>query len=396
MGAAKGASSFYNTIKHYIDCGCRVDLVIGSDVTGIAFDELGIYQWHPRLLRKFNSSRVVGFIARVLFLLSFSVFAVITGRRLIQDARRTIIYAYEIHGVPAGWLLGSLFQVPLVTRFQGTILAPKLKERFWRLRYFDHFLAMRAPASLTIMANDGTLGDVVINHIRQHANLRFWINGVNLSKQLLNSSPYSSPAREDTFPFSLLTSSRLVQWKRVDRIIRALPAIRRSLPNTSLTVLGDGPEMARLARLAHDLNVADSVRFTGAIPQQAISSYYTSSDLFVTLFDLSNVGNPLLEAMWLGVPILTLAVGGTSTIVAHGHNGVLVPIHRLDDLPNEIISLLRDHQRRNALALGAKEYAKTNLDDWTARMSREAHEVFRLLQGSQRPSPRNRHATVRN
>src|SRR5206468_10715001 len=56
--------------------------------------------------------------------------------------------------------------------------------------------------------------------------------------------------------------SRLVPRKGQDVLIRALPAIRRTGPGAALLVVGGGPDMPRLQRLAVDAGVADDVRFT--------------------------------------------------------------------------------------------------------------------------------------
>lgn len=383
MGAAKGASSFYQTVRHYALAGWDVDLIIGNNADGLDLPGIKIHQWFPRYLLSLGGFRIVGTIAKLMYLSTFSLYALIRISLISKNNHRTVLYGYEIHGIPAGWLARSIFGLKFIARFQGTILHPVMATKFWRLRYWDHYLAMRLPADLTIMANDGTLGDAVIKNIRPSTNLRFWLNGVSLPEPTPKRNSSKMHACDGAIghecEYSIITSSRLVPWKRVDRIICAMPEIIKTLPRTQLIVLGDGPEMDKLVLLADKLAVLDNIDFMGAVNQLDVAKYLANADLFVSLYDLSNVGNPLLEAMCLGVPILALNSGGTESIVKNGYNGVLIGYEELTTLAAIVTSLLNDAEMRARLAINAKHFAKCNLEDWDQRMVREEGEVIRLL-----------------
>ncbi len=122
-----------------------------------------------------------------------------------------------------------------------------------------------------------------------------------------------------------MTACVLLPWKRVDRAVRALPHVRRELPEALLIILGDGEETANLERLARELGVADAVRFEGAVPQEDVRRYLWAADVFLSLNDLSNVGNPLLEAMACAKPIVTLDNGATGELIRDGETGSCCP-----------------------------------------------------------------------
>ena len=178
----------------------------------------------------------------------------------------------------------------------------------------------------------------------------------------------------------LLTVSRLAGWKCVDRSIQALPNVLRRFSSTILIVVGDGPERERLERLALEVGVRDHVRFEGAVPHSEIPKYLAAADIFLSFYDLSNVGNPLLEAMMAGKCIITLNNGDTARFVKDGDNGILLEYSELVQLPDVIVRLLADSEEKNRLGANARRFAEKNFWDWEERMDKEIEDVEALLQ----------------
>lgn len=382
LGAKKGASSFYQTIRHYAENSYQIDLITcnrtdGLDIPGVSERHLDL-EWLIRM----GSIPKMGFVFRFLVWLVFQVYVVFVGFYLARNNRPAVLYAYEITGVPAVLLLGRLMGLPVVSRFQGTVMKPLMTTWGWRVRYFDHWLGLRAHANLVIMANDGTQGDEVLRTLGIPENtVRFWMNGVDVrpkqySPQKQAVLRQSIVCHKDTL--ILLTVSRLVAWKRLDRIITAMPEITRHVPEARLVIVGDGEARAGYERLVRELDMGDYVVFTGAALHAEVAKYFAIADIFISLYDLSNVGNPLLEAMAWGKCVVTLNNGGTSSIVSHSDNGVLIEPDAIDKLPETVVELLRDNARRVQLGCAAQEYALQYFWTWHQRMAREISEVKRL------------------
>jgi glycosyltransferase involved in cell wall biosynthesis len=280
---------------------------------------------------------------------------------------------------------------------------PALDDRLLYARRYEEALALKTPADLVIMTDDGTRGDEVLARLNpaMKAKTRFWRNGLDLDR-LHHASPAERAVARRSLDvaddgFVMLTASRLAAWKRVDRAIRAMPRIRSWVPGAMLLVVGDGEERARLEALARDLRVADAVRFVGAVPQADVMSYMQASDVFLAIADLSNVGNPLLEAMACGMCVVAVDAGDTKDLIADGRSGRLVdgsnrsgiarPLEeRLADL---LVSLAGDAQQRSRLSEGATEYARDNFWTWEQRMAAEVEAVEAIATRAQarQPSP---------
>jgi len=127
----------------------------------------------------------------------------------------------------------------------------------------------------------------------------------------------------------LLTVARLVPRKGHDVVIRALPRIRETLPDAVYLIVGEGPERARLSRLAAAHGVEEAVVFAGFVPEAQLPAYYAACDGFVLPSrqlgtDVEGAGNVSLEASASGRPVIAGRSGGTNEHVVEGETGLLV------------------------------------------------------------------------
>jgi glycosyltransferase involved in cell wall biosynthesis len=303
--------------------------------------------------------------------------------RLVRGlcAQGDLVYGYEIFGAPVARRAAKAFRLPIVARFQGTLMAHRRHLPLFRLRYHRYIAGHTVPADLIIMTNDGTQGRDYLLSLGQPAErIRFWVNG---SESVPPREERGSSRRTLGVPESaplLLTVSRLVGWKRVDRAIRALAQPALAATDTHLVVAGTGTDEARLKALAEELGVTDRIRFVGAVPRDELASYYGAADLLVSLYDYSNLANPVMESMRAGLPVLALDVGGTSDVVKDGANGALVPDG--DDtvaVAGRIAALLSDREALRALGASARLWAEKNLWTWEKRIATEADELDALM-----------------
>ena len=115
------------------------------------------------------------------------------------------------------------------------------------------------------------------------------------------------------------------------------------------------------------------------MPQADVLRYLWAADVFLSLNDLSNVGNPLLEAMACGKPIVTIDNGATSDLIRDGDTGLLLPSGEPQRVAEAVLRLARDRTLRRRLAKGARAYATANFWTWEQRLAAELEEVERLV-----------------
>ena len=114
--------------------------------------------------------------------------------------------------------------------------------------------------------------------------------------------------------------------------------------------------------------------------RREVKYFMNGSDIFLSLYDHSNLCNPILEALVCGKCIVTIDDGSTRGILRDGYNAVLVKKEDLEKrLPKIIVSLLSDEKRRNQIRENARKYAETHLYTWDERMMMEIKEVEKIM-----------------
>lgn len=155
--------------------------------------------------------------------------------------------------------------------------------------------------------------------------------------------------------------SRLVKRKGQDTLIRAWPLVRAA-GDPVLLLVGSGPATGRLRQLARELGVADSVVFTGQVPEGGLPAYYDAGDVFAMPcrtrrrgLDVEGLGIVYLEASATGLPVIAGDSGGAPDAVLSGETGYVVPGRDVTALAARITELLADPA--GARAMGEKGLA---------------------------------------
>jgi glycosyltransferase involved in cell wall biosynthesis len=319
------------------------------------------------------------------FALLFPLLASRQALRLFEARAFDLLYGYEVHGVLAQRLVRRRHRgLPLIARFQGTIMRPYLDDRLQLARRYEEVLALKTRADLYIMTNDGTQGDEVLERLNPASagRVRFWRNGLDLRSVRGPTESESADARSALGiahdQFVMVTAARLARWKRIDRALDALALLRADVPRARLFVVGDGEERANLEAQAASLGIADIVTFTGAVPQVDVQKYLWAADVFLSLNELSNVGNPLLEAMASGRCIVTIDEGDTRDLIHDGETGVLLASGGPQVIAPALRKLAAEPELRARLGRSAQAFAANEFWSWDERMKVEVNEAEAL------------------
>lgn len=146
----------------------------------------------------------------------------------------------------------------------------------------------------------------------------------------------------------LVAAGRLHPQKGFAHLLRAFSAVRRVLP-CKLVILGEGPLRAELEGLVASLGLADDVALPGF--QENPYNYIAHADVFVLSSLFEGFGNVLVDALALGVPVIsTRCPVGPEDIIADGVTGVFVPPADEGALAQAILRVLQDGELRRELS----------------------------------------------
>ena len=324
-----------------------------------------------------------GFAGRVLAWLERTVrLALAAVRVALGGERPRVIYAWSALATPAAVLAGVLLRRPTIGGLFGTFLFPHLSTARGRIGNFEEVIAFRSPVGRLLITNDGTRGDDVARVLGvPSSRVRFWMNGIDFENC---AAVRAHDGRGDLgLPRNaplVVWSSRLVEWKRADRLLRAVPDVLAGLPDAVFAIAGDGSERRALERLAHRLSIDASVRFLGSIPRDANFRLIASADAFCSLYDYSCIGVGLLEALACGVAVVVADTGATRDFVEDGVNGLVVRPDDSGATAGAILRILGDGDFRTLLGNEARARAADRFLTRAQRASLELEAIAELAQ----------------
>jgi glycosyltransferase involved in cell wall biosynthesis len=152
---------------------------------------------------------------------------------------------------------------------------------------------------------------------------------------------------------------RLAFEKNIDFLLRMLARVKAQVPEVLLLVAGEGPARRGLERQARSLGLTDNTFFVGYLDREGpLEDCYCAGDAFIFASNTETQGLVLLEALALGVPVVSTAVMGTKEVLVEGR-GCLIAEEDEQDFADKCLRLLADPDLRSALSRAAVTYAST-------------------------------------
>lgn len=171
----------------------------------------------------------------------------------------------------------------------------------------------------------------------------------------------------------LLTVSRLALEKNIDFLLQAVRRLVPDFPHLLFLIAGEGPDAARLKALTATLHMEEHVRFFGNLDRRTtLLDCYRAADAFVFASPTETQGLVLIEAMALGVPIVSTAVMGTATVL-RDTNSAVVSEADVQAFADDVARVLRQPELRSQLS----RCGPRDAERWSAPvLMREAVGVY--------------------
>lgn len=394
--------------------GVRKFLLEGEDVDhgmpGVyrLIKQLEFHGWEIHILVQAEAYREVVKVSERIFIYPYRSPRyrwLISGQRLLSDLSRGIrkgyvvarnhqpdvIYAVAGFSAIIGYGLSKLTGVPNITRLFGTTLYGACNGRISAkviLQRWQDFCNFVVPSEYLIITDDGSQADRLARILKvKRDRLKFWMNGVD--KNIYNPSFDIHLFRTLVLGVPdcakiLLSVSRLEGWKRVDRLIRVVTPLLANRPDVFLVLLGDGADRNRLQELSRNLEIDSKVIFMGRVPSSEVPNFLNTADVFLALYDYSNLSNTTLEAMTCARCVVVLDVGDTWKIIENGKTGVMVSETELSKLPDLLEALVDNDTKRLELGLNARDSIVHNVDSWDERIEKEISLITSIVKKRKR------------
>ncbi|MEQ8763441.1 MAG: glycosyltransferase family 4 protein [Planctomycetota bacterium] len=303
--------------------------------------------------------------------------------KLLKKVKYDVVHMHTSHahtlGCAAATITGQGLRI-VSRRVDFSIHRHKLSVSGWKYRFgVDHFIAI-SKAVRDVLVKDGIPAE----------RISIVYSGID-------------PGRFESVPpvdlkseLKLAREARLVGcvahfgWhKAQEYLIRAIPELRRQVPEAVVLLIGHGDREELLREEAAKLSPEDREHlvFTGF--RSDIPSVLHALDVFVMPSVLEGLCTSILDALVCERPVVASKVGGIPEIVRPGQTGVLVPPKEPVALAEGIASLLLDAQEARRLGRGGREMVEREFTyDATCEGTLAVYE--RLLADSRRRSERPR------
>jgi len=164
---------------------------------------------------------------------------------------------------------------------------------------------------------------------------------------------------------TIISVGRLVHRKGQDRLVVALPMIKKMIPNVALVFVGEGPHRKVLNRLVAKHRLESDVFFLGRVDYKKLAQYISIGDLFAMpsrsrLFGLEveGLGIVYLEASATGLAVIGGDSGGAPDAIRDGQTGFVVPGNDLDAIAARAIELLQDSELRASFGRAGRTWVE--------------------------------------
>lgn len=191
-------------------------------------------------------------------------------------------------------------------------------------------------------------------------------NGVDLDR-----FEYRGPADQPT----AISVSRLSPEKDFATLLRAVWILIKDCPDFRLKIVGDGGERQKLEQLSEELNLTDHVEFLGE--RSDVSQLLPQAGFFVSSSTTEGISLTLLEAMAVGLPVVTTRVGGNPEIVIEGKTGRLVSANSPEGLALAMRDLLKDKEGWPVYGELARQRVEQHFN--VRNMVRQYEDLYREL-----------------
>jgi glycosyltransferase involved in cell wall biosynthesis len=238
------------------------------------------------------------------------------------------------------------------------LLAPLARPINYMLR--DYGRRFHSKADFVTMPTQSAIGMFRIAE-KMTVPMKAVSNGIDLSRFVAEKAPdsiyekYGLPTDLPIITYVGRTDAEKHIWALVKAFGRVLETNR-----AHLLIVGDGSDADNLKALVKDLNIRDSVTFTGRVPEEDLVPLHQVGVVFVMPSPMELQSIATLEAMASGKPIIAVDAGALKELCQDKVNGFLCEQDNDQDIAEAIVKILNDDELRTEFAVASLKIAREN------------------------------------
>lgn len=286
----------------------------------------------------------------------------------LRRDRPDIVHSHMLHSTVVAQLAASIARVPvrIVSRhYTDSQHPPPL------ICSFEHRLARRA---MRVIAVSNAIADELAAAGVDRGRISVVHNGIALDYVDRHIAANDVPWPKEWNDTLLLgTVGNLYRYKGHAELVEAFAIVAEERSDARLVIVGEGAERARLESLVREYGLRERVWLTGR--QSNVPALLRRLKIYVHPSRAEPFGIAVLEAMAVGLPVVSTCVGGLPEVVADGTTGVLVSPNDPAGLAAAILRMAADYD--SARAMGREGRARVERDFTIAASVEKTEAVYR-------------------
>jgi teichuronic acid biosynthesis glycosyltransferase TuaC len=287
-------------------------------------------------------------------------------RRHHQSYPLDLIHAHA--PLPCGHaaaLLSRELKIPYVVSVHGLDAFSTAQVKGYAGKWCERISRMVYRSARRVICVSGRVRDEVVARAGRECRTTVVYNGVDPT---MFHSSFENPNSEPV----ILSIGNLIPIKGHRSLLHAIAGLKEKYPTLSCHIIGDGPELSRLAALSEQLGISSRVHFLGRQSRRAVAEALQQCTVFALPSRYEGLGCVYLEAMSSEKPVIGCRGQGIEEIIHHGENGCLVEPENVEELSSALSTLLENSTLRQQIGSMAR---RTVLERLTL-----SHQADRLTQ----------------
>tara|TARA_R110002096_G_scaffold432240_1_gene648636 strand:+ start:49260 stop:50567 length:1308 start_codon:yes stop_codon:yes gene_type:complete len=297
---------------------------------------------------------------------------------------KQILNAQAIIGYETGMAISAkffsvIFNKKYINKYQGTVLEASKRNLSDAKKYYPSIYYGINKSDLCIMVNDDSDGEFYAR-AKGCENVLLTTHGVGVEDYKMESMP-PKLITENADKFILFNNATGSRWKRTDRILRALALLpEEKLKNILLITTYFADDKEKLVEFCEKLGLRENVIFLEKINHIESNTFIQFSDALIMTNDMTNLGNPTIEALYYGTPVISLDERTLGEFVRHGKDGYLISINEDMDveMANAISALSNDKKLYDKIKRSVQ--SNTSVHSLKTQQEKEFQRILDVLE----------------
>jgi glycosyltransferase involved in cell wall biosynthesis len=278
-----------------------------------------------------------------------------------------LIDGHSFVSYPLAWDLSKKQQIPAIATYHDVWIGRWIKHMevmgvFGEL--LERYVLSRNWKKYIVVS--GFVQSLLMKHGIDKDRIEIIPNGIEIEKyEKLKVSKFSRP--------TICCISRLVEYKHVNDILKALVIVKKEIPDISCKIIGTGPEEMRLKSLATKLGLKNRVEFLGFIPNHVhLAKILKSSHVLCLASSVEGFGIVLLEAIASRVPFVASKIPPLVETTG-GKGGLFFRSRDYKNLADKLVQILKNKSlQKKCIQQGSRVIQKY---EWRS-ITKKIEEVY--------------------